>query len=144
MFLAVSRVSYASENTKSKNKVEKKDPRSRFEFNDDGSVKTKTGKAEKTFKFPDIKVGFIFIAPELDFLPVLAVELYEFKKVPFYFDIGVSPHVVYFAVGYNILPIYEIGVFLWGGYHFLDFKKSFWGTRFYGACFGIGVTVLKF
>jgi len=130
--------------TEKKEKKKKKDPRSYFKFKKDGTVKTKSGKAEKTFSFPDIKVGFIFIAPQFDALPVLAVELYEFKKVPFYFDIGISPHVAYLAVGYNIIPIFEVGVFGWVGYHFLDKDKEFFGRKFYGISFGIGVTIIKF
>jgi len=42
-------------------KDKKKDPRSYFKFGKDGKVKTKSGKAEKTFNFPDIKVGFLFL-----------------------------------------------------------------------------------
>lgn len=122
----------------------KKDPRSYFKFNKDGSVKTKSGKAERTFNFPDIKVGFIFVAPQLDVLPVLALELYEFKKIPIYFDVGISIHLVYLAVGYNIIPIFEVGIFLWGGYHFIDRKAEFWGQKFHGFCFGVGITVIKF
>jgi len=122
----------------------KKDPRSYFTVNKDGSVKTKSGKAEKTFNFPDIKVGFIFLAPQLDVLPVLSVEIHEFEKVPFYFDFGIAPHLLYFSVGYNIIPIFEVGVFLWAGWNFIDWKKKFWGHKFYGACFGVGMTVIKF
>lgn len=122
----------------------KKDPRSYFKFKKDGTVKTKSGKAEKTFNFPDIKVGFIFVAPQLDVLPVLALEMYEFKKVPIYFDFGISTHLVYVAMGYNIIPIFEVGVFIWGGYHFIDRDKEFWGQKFYGVSFGLGMTVIKF
>lgn len=122
----------------------KKDPRKYFTFNKDGSVNTKSGKAEKTFNFPDIKVGVIFSSPRLDVLPVLAIELYEFKKKPFYFDFGISTHILYFAIGYNVVPIFEVGVFVWGGYNFLDRNKRFWGVDFYGTCFGVGLTVIKF
>lgn len=133
------------ENKVDKNKVEKKkDPRSYFKFDKKGKVKTKSGKAERTFNFPDIKVGFIFVAPQLDILPVLAIEMYEFKKIPVYFDFGISPHVAYFSIGYNIIPIYEVGVFGWVGYHFLDRNTEFWGKKFYGITFGIGITVIKF
>lgn len=129
---------------KKKEKPKKKDPRSYFKFDKNGKVKTKSGKAEKTFNFPDIKVGFLFLAPQLDVLPVLSLELHEFKKVPIYFDFGIAPHLLYLSVGYNILPIYEVGVFLWVGYNFIDRDKEFWGIKFHGACFGVGVTVIKF
>lgn len=122
----------------------KKKPRSYFKFRKDGSVKTKSGVPEKTFNFPDIKVGFLFMAPQIDVQPVLSLELYEFKKVPFYFDIGLAPHLIYLSVGYNILPVFEVGVFIWGGYNFIDRDKSFWGRKFYGGCFGIGITIIKF
>jgi len=129
---------------KTEQPIPKKNPRDQFTFNEDGSVKTKSGQPEKTFNFPDIKVGFIVVAPQLDVLPVLSLEIYEFKKVPFYFDVGISTHLVYLAVGYNVVPIFEVGVFLWGGYHFIDREKVFWGRKFYGTCFGMGLTVIKF
>lgn len=125
-------------------KEKKKDPRSYFKFDDKGKVKTKSGKAEKTFNFPDIKIGFLFVAPQLDVLPVLSLEIYEFKKVPVYFDFGLSTHLTYLAVGYNIIPIFEVGIFMWVGYHFIDRNKEFWGVNFHGVCFGIGATVIKF
>ncbi len=129
---------------KKKEEPKKKDPRSYFKFDKKGKVKTKSGKAEKTFNFPDIKVGFLFLAPQIDVLPVLSVELYEFKKVPVYFDFGISTHLVYLSVGYNIIPIYEVGIFLWVGYNFMDIDKEFWKIKFHGICFGVGVTVIKF
>ena len=130
--------------TPDKKEEVKKDPRSYFKFNKDGSVKTQSGNAERTFKFPDIKIGFIFVAPQLDVLPVLALELYEFKTKPFYFDFGISTHLLYVAAGYNIIPIFEVGIFVWGGYHFIDRSKKFYGKQFYGVCFGLGITVIKF
>lgn len=130
--------------TKTKKEEKKKDPRSYFKFDKNEKVKTKSGKAEKTFNFPDLKVGFIFIAPQMDILPVLSIEIYEFKKKPFYFDFGISPHVAYLSVGYNIIPIFEVGVFAWVGYNFIDRNEEFWGKKFYGVSFGFGLTVIKF
>lgn len=127
-----------------KKKEKKKNPRDYFKFDKKGKVKTKSKNAEKTFSFPDIKVGFIFVAPQLDVLPMLSVELYEFEKVPFYFDFGLSTHLLYVSLGYNIIPIYEVGVFVWVGYHFIDRNKEFWGVNFRGLCFGLGATVIKF
>jgi len=152
-FLLVVPFPGCSSNTKKKTtpevvkKVEpkkKKDPRSYFKFKKNGEVKTRSGKAEKTFNFPDLKVGFIFVAPQLDVLPVLAIEIHEFDKIPLYFDFGISTHLVYFAVGYNIIPIFEVGIFLYGGYNFIDRDKEFFGKKFHGVSFGIGITVIKF
>jgi hypothetical protein len=122
----------------------KKDPRSFFTFDKKGNVKTKSGNAEKTFKFPDIKLGFVFDVPRLDILPILAVELFEFKKVPFYFDVGVAPHLFYLSIGYNVIRIFEVGVFLWVGYNFVSRKGKYWGREFYGMAFGFGMTILRF
>ena len=141
---AHSKTAVNSSATTTPKKEDKKDPRSYFDIDKDGKVKTKSGKAEKTFSFPDIKVGFIFIAPQMDILPVLSLEIYEFKKVPFYFDFGISPHVAYLSVGYNVISIFEVGIFAWAGYHFLDRDEEFWGQKFYGMSFGLGITVLKF
>lgn len=130
--------------TEARPEAKKKDPRSFFTFKKDGSVVTKSGKAEKTFNFPDVKVGMILVGPQLDVLPILAIELYEFKKRPFYFDFGISTHILYLAAGYNVVPIFEVGVFVWAGYNFLDRDKSFWGQKFYGVSFGIGISLIKF
>lgn len=142
--VAVKNEEAGKDKPKRKESKKKKNPRDYFTFRKDGSVKTKSGKAEKTFNFPDVKIGFLFDPLRLDILPVLAIELYEFKKYPFYFDIGLAPHIIYFAIGYNIIPIFEIGVFLWGGYNFIDRKGVHYGTNFYGMAFGLGVTILKF
>ncbi|MCK5017445.1 MAG: hypothetical protein KAS32_10295 [Candidatus Peribacteraceae bacterium] len=130
--------------TKLESKKKKKDPRSYFKFKKNGEVKTKSGKAEKTYNFPDIKVGFILVAPKIDILPVLSLEIHEFEKIPLYFDFGISTHLLYLSIGYNIIPIFEVGIFLWVGYNFIEWDKKYCGRRFYGINFGLGITVIKF
>ncbi len=130
--------------TKKEKSEKKKDPRSYFTFKKNGEVKTKSGKAEKTYNFPDIKIGFILVGPKIDVLPVLSIEMHEFDKVPLYFDFGISTHLLYLSVGYNIIPIFEVGIFVWAGYNFIDRNEEYWGQKFYGVNFGVGITVIKF
>ena len=117
----------------------KEDPRYCFSFGDNDEVKTKSGKAERTFELPPIKAGFIVDLRSPDVMPHIAVELFEFniggsKWTDFSVDAGVANHRVLASLNWEIVPIAKMGPSVWVGYNFDDQEPTF----------GIGFSVLDF
>ena len=109
-------------------------PRDQFEFDEDGNVKTDNGKAERTFWFPPLKVGFLVdLQPDnRDVAPHLSIELFDFSD--FAFNAGVAQSRVFLSFGWEIVPIAKIGPIVWGGY---NVKDETWAA-------GLGVSILDF
>lgn len=116
----------------------KDDPRECFDgFEDDDTIKTKSGKAERTFAFPPIKAGFVIDFYNRDILPHISLELQEFT-VPFAgdfsLDVGVAASRVFITLSWEFIPLIKAGPTVWGGYN----------VREEEAAFGVGVSILNF
>ena len=113
------------------------DPRDCFEFEDDDSITTESGKAERTLSFPPLKAGFVIDVYNRDILPHISIELKAFE-VPrvgdFAFDVGVATSRVFASLTWEFLPIVKIGPSIWAGYN----------VRENDPAFGVGVSMLDF
>ena len=114
------------------------DPRCCFDFDDDDdSIKTDSGKAERTFSLPPLKGGFVVDFYNRDILPHISVGLKEFgipKIGDFSFDFGVGTSRVFAALTWEIIPIVKIGPCLWAGYNIRENEPAF----------GLGLSMLDF
>ena len=112
-------------------------PRDCFDFNDDGSVNTESGKAERTFSFPPMKAGFVVDFYNKDILPHSSLEVKAFE-VPyvgdFALDVGVTTSRVFSSLTWEFLPIVKIGPCIWAGYNIKENDPAF----------GVGVSMLDF
>lgn len=117
------------------------DPRCCFgEFEEDDSITTESGKAERTFSLPPVKAGFLIDIYNRDLLPHITMGLKSFT-VPqfgswgdFSIDVGVATSRAFVALTWEIIPIVKIGPMLWGGY---NVKET-------DAAFGVGFSMLDF
>lgn len=80
---------------------------------------------------PDLKAGFDWNIRQSRISPSLTIELYE--KSRWVFDFGLTADVLYFSLGWNIVPIVEIAPHFFVGY---NVHESDW-------TFGIGLTWVK-
>jgi hypothetical protein len=114
------------------------DPRACFDgFEEDGTIKTKSGKAERTFSMPALKAGFIVDVWTLDVLPHMSIELRTFELPwlgDFSLDTGVATSRLFVSVTWELIPFVKIGPSLWAGYHVRE--EVFAG--------GVGVSILDF
>jgi hypothetical protein len=113
------------------------DPRDCFRFDDDGSIITESGKAERTFSFPPLKAGFVVDFYNRDILPHISIEIKTFE-IPhagdFAFDAGVATSRVFASLTWEFLPIVKIGPCIWAGYNVKENDPAF----------GVGVSMLDF
>jgi hypothetical protein len=114
------------------------DPRACFDgFTEDGKIKPKSDKVERTFSFPPIKAGFIFDAYNRDLLPHLSVEALDFD-VPYVGDItwdfGVATSRLFTSFTWEFIPIVKVGPSIWAGYN----------VKHNSVAFGVGVSLLSF
>ena len=91
----------------------KNDPMGCFDgFHEDGTIRTCSGKAERTFSMPSLKAGFVVDLYTLDILPHMSLELAEFS-FPFLgdmsADVGVATSRLYLSVTWEVIPIVKIG-----------------------------------
>ena len=80
---------------------------------------------------PDLKAGFDYNIRQSRIAPSLTIELFEIKR--WAVDFGLTVDVLYFSLGYNIVPIVEICPHFFFGY---NVHEQDW-------CFGIGITWVK-
>jgi len=128
IFIVVPCVSFADGRT---------NPRDNFTFNDDGSVNTRDGKAEKTFSFPPMKAGFIVDVKHFDVTPHMALEMVEFGAPwigDFALDLGVAAGRLFVSLDWELVPIIKIGPTVWVGYNVREEDVSY----------GVGVSILDF
>lgn len=111
-------------------------PRCQFEFDEDGRIRTKSGDAERTFAFPPLKTGFILDIGVPDFLPYVALEIFNVGILgeTFAMDVGGSSGRIFLSLDYELLPIMKLGPMLWFGYNVPEETYSY----------GLGFTILKF
>ncbi len=102
-----------------------------FRFDAQGQVKTQTGQAERTFAFPDLKVGFIVDIANPDIVPHTTLELVDGALVGqrISLDAGVALHRLVIGLSWKFLQPIELGPFLWLGYHVPD-QRFAWGVGF--------------
>ncbi len=114
----------------------KKSPRDLFEFGKDGKVIPKSDKPARTFNFPPLKTGFIIDFKNLDIMPFLGLELKEWDigKHTFNLDLGVAQSRVFMSVGWEFIPIINIGPTIWAGYNLVENDYAV----------GVGVMMLDF
>lgn len=112
-------------------------PRDCFDFKDDDSITTESGKPERTFSFPPLKAGFVVDFRNRDILPHISIEVKAFE-VPyigdFALDAGVATSRVFTSLTWEFLPIVKIGPSIWVGY---NVKEN-------DFAFGVGVSMLDF
>ena len=80
---------------------------------------------------PDLKAGFDYNIRQSRISPSLTIELYDRSR--WCFDFGLTADVLYFSLGWNIVPIVEIAPHLFFGY---NVHESTW-------TWGIGITWVK-
>lgn len=114
-----------------------KNPRACFEFDKDDKVITESGEPERTFSFPPVKTGFVVDFRNLDVLPYLGVQMFDFslpKVGDFSVDAGVAPSRLFVSLNWELIPIVKAGPMIWGGVNIKE-KES---------AFGVGLTILNF
>lgn len=115
----------------------REDPRECFDFNDDDSITTNSGKAERTFSFPPVKTGFVFDFRHRDITPHLSVEVVSIpvgKLGDLTIDGGIAASRLLGSITLEFLPIIKAGPNLWVGY---NVKEN-------DIAYGIGVSFLAF
>ncbi len=113
-----------------------KRPRCLFEFEDDGQVKTKDGKAERTFNFPAMKIGFLVDFKHLDIVPFGSLEAFSWTlfEEDFSLDLGLAQSRIITSLSWSMIPIIEIGPMIFAGY---NVREKDWAA-------GLGFQMLKF
>lgn len=116
--------------------VNEDNPRCHVKVDDEGDVKTKSGKAERTFSFPSIKQGYIFDFYNPNVLPYFSIEALEFDlaEEDFAIDIGSTVNRVFGSLTWEFIPIAKVGISVWGGYNVIETEPAF----------GVGVSILDF
>lgn len=111
-------------------------PRCGFEFEEDGTVKTESGKPERTFSLPPFKGGFVFDFYNRDITPSVLVQMFDFEVVDedFGVEVGVATSRLFVSLSWEIVPIVKIGPSVWAGYHISENDPAF----------GLGVSILDF
>lgn len=136
--MLISSVAYADDPTPEEVPCVKDDPRPRclFEFEEDGQVHTKDPRAERTFKFPPLKAGFIFDVNHKAILPHIGIQIVDWDMFgeTFNTNFGVSWMRTFVDFSWEIVPIMKIGPSIWAGY---NVEENDWAA-------GIGFNILKF
>jgi hypothetical protein len=111
-------------------------PQCLFDVDEDGTIHTDDGEAERTFSFPPLKTGFVLDLKHPDLLPFISVELlcWDMLGESFAFDLGGTAGRAFISFNWETIPIMKLGPTIWGGWNVPEKEYSF----------GFGFTIIKF
>lgn len=114
-------------------------PQDCFDFNEDETVNTESGGAERTFSIPPMKVGFVVDLNNRDILPDWTIQIPHAeldlpKAGALTLNVGVATSRIFASVDWEIAPIVRLGPTFWVGYN----------VKAEEIAYGLGFAILDF